>query len=347
MLERNRKTSDTKKIREAKMKKSLETKETKKCPFCSEEIRDEAIKCRFCGEFLEEKKPTVANLKKYLGDERFRIQAHDLVIQEAKKLYEEYSGNDFSLNTPFNFDEYKSRVLRYESSIKILQNMLVAGCYWGRQTHEQIWVKCLETVMVSRQEGSRIEIWDKLRFYPSLLLLYAGGISAIIAKQYDNFVALLTLPRYLGDETEIPLALKLAPHKVIGKNEAEIIFNMDKHYNPVSEHLQQLLREFFREDLPDEEQYIKFFDRFEYLFALVYSDLFEKQYKRIWGPVGCFLWRNRDFPEIHIMRSIKTESTNEGDNWPLIKAGLFNGSFERFQYIETEFGKIFREIPYF
>jgi len=314
----------------------------KKCPFCGEEIRDKAIKCRFCGEFLEEEKPTVANIKKYLGDERFRIQVHDLVIQEARKLCEEYSGSQFLLNIPFNIDEYKSRALRYESSIETLQNMLIAGCYWGKQAHEQIWVKCLEMVNVPRQEGSRDQIWDNLRFYPYLVLFYAGGISAIIMRKYNNIAALLTGPKYLGDEAEIPLALKLAPFKVINKDNAEKIFNMKNHRTPVSDHLELLLRESFREYLPDEEQYKRFFDRFEYLFALVYSDLFEKQYKSLWGPVGCFFWRNRGSTE----RQIKAESSNEGDNWPIIKAGLFDGSYERFQYIETEFGRFFSQIPY-
>jgi hypothetical protein len=319
----------------------------KKCPFCYEEIRDEATKCRFCGEFLEEEKPSVENLKKYLGDERFRIRVHDLIMQEANKLYKEYSVSQFSLNTPFNLDEYKSRVLRYESSTKVLQNMLIIGCYWGSQVHEQTWVNCLEKLNIPRQEGRWLEIWDNLRFYPSLRLLYAGGISTIVASQYNNFAALLTLPRYLEDEAEIPLALKLAPNIVINKNGAEKIFNMERHITPVSAHLQQLLRESFIEYLPEEKQYIKLFDRFEYLFSLVYADLYEKQYKKIWGPVGCFLWRNRDFPERHIMELIEMESTNERDNWPLIKAGLFNGSFERFEYIKTKFGEFFKEIPYF
>lgn len=38
-------------------------KETKKCPYCGEEILAIAQKCKYCGEWLEEKQPNAKRMK--------------------------------------------------------------------------------------------------------------------------------------------------------------------------------------------------------------------------------------------------------------------------------------------
>jgi hypothetical protein len=41
--------------------------QSKKCPFCAEDIQADAIKCRFCGEFLDRPRPSRRGSKWYFS----------------------------------------------------------------------------------------------------------------------------------------------------------------------------------------------------------------------------------------------------------------------------------------
>lgn len=47
------------------------TEETKKCPFCGEEINISATKCRFCGEFLNKSPQFLDQLVSFLYEEKY------------------------------------------------------------------------------------------------------------------------------------------------------------------------------------------------------------------------------------------------------------------------------------
>jgi hypothetical protein len=286
-------------------------------------------------------KLAVVMLKKYLSKDNYRIQLNDLVMEEANKVYKEFLGESFSPSEAFNEDRYKVRIQKYESIIEILLHLFINGCYWGEKNQEDLWARCLERVVVSpRIKDTFYEPWISLSRYPALLLLYAGGISSIVAGRYNNLAALLTKPKFYYENKYFPLILFLAPEEIINKTLAERIFNDIRAYTPVSNHLQQLLREPLKEFIPEDKQYEKYFDRFEYLFALVKADFHEKNDNEIWGPVGCFGWRKRTT----IIEEIELESKKEGDSWPPLRAGLFDGSYERFMHIKNHFDKIIRKL---
>ena len=132
-------------------------------------------------------KVAAAMVKKYVADDRDRIHLHDLVTKETEILYERLSQDQFAINVTLDKDGFQKRVAQYEVVSQPLIAMIAAGCYWGEQSHAQMWVRSLERIACPSYKWSGgITALPRLALYPGLLLLYAGGISCIAANKYRD-----------------------------------------------------------------------------------------------------------------------------------------------------------------
>ena len=284
------------------------------------------------------------SLVKYIVDDRHRIRLHDFVMQEVENLNTELSDEHFPVKReemPFSKEELNHRLQLYGSLIEIVQSMMISGCYWGDESQENIWMKCLERIANPSGATGGVVIWLNLRLYPALLLLYSGGIASIAAEKYGTFSTLLTKRSIDGN---VPIVLKLYIYSVFKDGSSEYISGYENHFNPISMHLFKVLREPLRDILPQDVDYQKCFDRFEYLLGLAYVDLYEKTDEGYYlGPVGNFGWNHKYDPSNSIMAKVEHEISENGENLPLLNVGLFDGSIERIKKVKDEFDKSISE----
>ncbi len=292
-------------------------------------------------------KLAVATVKSYLVDDRHHIRLHDLVAEEIERAYTAMSEEHFPVQTVTpTVDELIRRVNQYEAHVEILQAMLATGCYWGGEGHAYLWVRSLERIANPKRSGGGLPFWIDLRQYPTLLLLYTAGTASVAASRYGILKDLLFAPRVRNQEDE-PLAVAVYPMKVLEDKAAWLLPGLDKHYTPVSDHLYARLREPLREYLPDETRYEKSFDRFEYLFALAHADACEKTTQEYWGPIGRFGWKSRRSFGRTIVDEVQQEIDEQGDRWPPLRAGLFDGSIERVKAVKSGFDTLLKQVHWF
>ena len=251
---------------------------------------------------------------------------------KQRKLINNLNRESFPIHEPSaTEEEFKQRVNKYESVIEILQALLTYGFYWANDTQISYFQKAIEVIGKKRERGGGVAVWSYLQYYPLLLLIYTGGISALAGGKYANLEKLLikTQINYFHESFSI---IKLRDQVQIMDGAAGKFVNatlLDKtqaFYVPVSEYLFQTLKDDMKDLLPDEELFEYYFNRFEYYFALIQCDLrlnSENSSDRYWGPLGRYSYKSR------ILEDIDKEIEQEGDSWCLLRAGFFGGSLDR------------------
>ena len=279
-------------------------------------------------------------VKEYVSEERYKIKLDTLATTELRHFLALTGKDKMPITAPCTNEKMIERLKDYETAIYNTQSILISLSHWGLESYMPILKKLLTrtTDNVIMESGSTL--WLNLRWYPALLLIYSGGISAIAAENYETLNKIFTTKvisiQHNNKSSKFIESVVKATLELDRMNVFKIIPGHEKHYTPRSEYLFKLLQPKLDDILFLGKGYENIFDRFEIFYALIFMDLsYETMGK--WGPPGRFAWKySRSYGD-SVYDDILNEAKSYGEDWMPLKAGMFGGSYERFRKISTEY----------
>jgi len=287
----------------------------------------------------------VGQAKIFLADHKHRIALHDLVGTESRNATEMLRQITVQ-GSRWSEQEFSARVERYETVVRTLTELQILLSYWGSLANKNTVVFPAKRLASGLNPEGGLVIWSGLRWYPVLILLYAAGIAAVAANNYENLALTFHAMGPDPDDAGSRLPLVQAANSGI-RGEASSVFRhlpgLEKKYTPLSEHLFDHLRPMFDELLFLGADYEPAFDQFEVLMALECAEQSSRRQAGMpVGAIGRFGWKFRSGGASSPFHDLISEAKEKGPNWPPIRAGLFQGSSDRFQEVAPQFEDVLK-----
>ncbi len=278
----------------------------------------------------------IATLKRYLSEDKYRIRLYDYINEEVDRVIDATGPDKLPIGITPTKETVTKRIKEYQEITKVLQHLFAVGCYWGGDDHISIWTKTLKKIADYRSiVGSSHELFETLRLYPALLLMYAGGMASIAAENYKTTLAILFLDgiRMRNATYQLPSfvnpisVLEAAKKHIEGKEDrktpgSDLLFEaIIDPMKSFASHIQEETQDY----RSYESEYHRVFDRFEYLMGLSVIGARATG----WAPIGQNIWKHQyQSEESRVFNVIDWEVEKMQEDWPPLKAGLFGGSLE-------------------
>jgi hypothetical protein len=282
-------------------------------------------------------KLAVVSLKKFIAEEKTRIELRDLVATETERTSKTLSS--LSVHDPgLTVEKCLERMKFYENASEILISILAHGAFWGRTQHQKLWMDCISRIAATsgvRYGGAAQTHLITLQIYPACLLFYSICLGSMAGNNYETIkrVCRDTYRRQNGEQQ--PLIRVILPWSVLDLDIARKLPGYEGNWTPVNNRIFEILREPLREYLPDENDYEDIFDRCEYLTALVHLDIQMSGESFANAPVGRFGWR-RSVHSKPVEQRVSEDAEKYGERWGAITSGLF-ASVSRFKQVEQAY----------
>lgn len=284
-------------------------------------------------------KASLDAFKVLLQDPSRRIQLEELVDRETEAAFARLSPDAFSVNVHDEGAALEPRLRRYAGAVDLLLGLVVVGAAYGNDEQARLWTRVVRRIGHPAGEWSGMTAMLGLRYFPTTLVAYAGGIAALARDRWPSFAA-LTRPKLtkLGEEAQPAIALAAAAC-VLDHRVAQSLPGKERRHTPMSDWLFEFLREPLRPLLRVDEDYTETFDRFEYFVAMATS----ADRTTGWVPPGRFMWKGaeqRVYRQEALGDRIRKEITELGNDWKTwgpIHSGVFadaNDALEALERVE-------------
>lgn len=279
--------------------------------------------------------------KEYISNERYKIKLDTLVTKELR-WFLELTGNDkLTINARVTNESIFERMKYYEKVTHNSQSLVIILAHWASGNYNSILRKIITRVADNSYIESGATLLIYLRWYPIILLGYAGCISAIASENYENLYNILYTKVASIHNNNSTEAMVVSMVEVCLEFERLNLFKIipghERHYVPRSEYLFKLMQPQLDDILFLGKSYEELFDRFEILFALTFIDTESHNYGN-WAPPGRFAYKyRRGYTGKDVYSQLLREAELQKDNWAPLRAGLFKSSYERFIKIATDY----------
>lgn len=293
----------------------------------------------------------VSYLKDLLSAQRSQIKLHDFIAAEVKGFLLATGEDSFAVSGGFSDQGLLDRISSYEQHAKDLGAIIAVLSYWGSGDELNVLRKIISRSsdrLVEAQGG--VVVWLNLRWYPLLLLLYYAGIAAVESKNYHALAVILYSKlggqAHGGDESYFAIKLSDGILELTRGDVFKRIPGHERNYTPESEYLFKNVQPLVESLFFIGKGYESVFDEFEVLYALVVADLRSQAGHGTWGPIGRFGWKHSRQAHSPFTK-ILNEAGAHKENWPPIKAGMFGGSFERFEQVAAGFKRVLDDLRWY
>lgn len=302
---------------------------------------------------LTEERLLIKHVKDYLSDPQYRIRLDDLVATEIRTALYLIREQEFPVQTTaVTPAEFALRIRKYETLLSRLISVTILIAKWGTKEHQPLIEMIIARLADANGPRGGMTVWLGLRWYPIMLLIYSGGISALSSHNYMSLATLLTTK--LGSRTsghKSQEAVILTVEGMLDVDRVDLfktIPGYERNYVPRSEYLFKTLQSGIEDLLFLGNSYEELFDRVEILYALIYADIEVRAGHHLWGPPGRFGWKRHNGRVDNPYAGVLEEAERNGLSWGPVASGLFAGSIDRFKEIALAYqDEILNRLPWF